>query len=76
MKDINGGAAYYARQVKNDYGYVDFKSNLIYEPQWRDILKFMNKLEDKDSTSWGNYMNSTFEISKNSVIGCISDKSL
>lgn len=68
MKDINGGAAYYARQVKNDYGYVDFKSNLIYEPQWRDILKFMNKLEDKDSTSWGNYMNSTFEISKNSAM--------
>lgn len=68
MNSINGGAAHYAKQVKNDYGYVDFKSTLIYEPQWRDILKFMNKFEDKDSTSWGNYMNSEFEISKTSAM--------
>jgi len=66
MNNVNGGAAYYAKQVKSDYGYVDFKSTLIYEPQWRDILKFMNKSDDKNSTSWGNYMNSEFEVTKTS----------
>lgn len=64
MNSTNGGAAYYARQVKSDYGYIDFKSCLLYEAQWKDILKFMNKLDEKDSTSWGNYMNSTFDITR------------
>lgn len=64
MDNTNGGAAHYARQVKSDYGYIDFKSCLVYEAQWKDILKFMNKLDEKDSTSWGNYMNSAFEITR------------
>lgn len=62
MNNISGGATYYAKQVKNDYGYVDFKSGLVNEAQWKDILSFIKKTEKSDSTSWGNYMDATFTI--------------
>lgn len=71
QKELNGGATYYARQVKSDYGYVDFKSCLVYESQWKDILDFLSKTDDKDSSGWGNYLESSFNITRNGAMYAI-----
>ena len=63
------GAVYLCRHMY-DGKLVGVKSTLCYEKQWDAMLKFINKHgfnTDSDSTKWGNYYSSKFNITRRSV---------
>lgn len=52
----------FASNVASNNEYNDFSSYLLYKEQWEEISKFVGKESEKNSSKWGNYLNTSFEI--------------
>ena len=59
-----------SRNMYNNNSKYGVKSTLCYGIQWDAVLRFMGKINESDSTNWGNYKNSgPFDFNGKSNIG-------
>ncbi len=70
LNENNGKGAVYLCRHMYDTKSVGVKSCLCYGSQWTAILNFLKKANfnvDTDSSSWGNFYGSVFDITRNGV---------